>query len=142
MSLLTNEKDVETETLMEAPEPQTPGFPLASLPDSIRQFVVEGAQNFPAPYELLAIPSLVSLGATIGNSRVVQLKEGYVERPSLYAAVVCESGSMKSPAMHQATSFLRDLQTPSHRTWTSKCHGGESGSLITGQPTWNPDVPR
>jgi hypothetical protein len=134
MSLLTNEKDVETETLMETPEPQTPGFPLASLPDSIRQFVEEGAQNFPAPYELLAIPSLVSLGATIGNSRVVQLKEGYVERPSLYAAVVCESGTMKSPAMHQATSFLRDLQTPSHRTWTSNATVESLARLLQGNP--------
>jgi len=118
MSVLLNEQDVETETLMETTEPltTTPAFPLENLPDPIRQFVQEGAQAFPAPYELLAIPALVSLGATIGNSRVIRLKEGYVEHPSLYAAVVCESGTMKSPAMNLATSFHRDLQTPTIET--------------------------
>ncbi len=81
MNELTHDQHIETETMM---EPKllttTPSFPLESLPSPMRQFVDEGAEAFPAPYELLAIPSLVSLGATIGNSRVVQLKEGWVER--------------------------------------------------------------
>ena len=136
MSVLTNAKDVETETLTETTEPLTPppAFPLENLPDPIRQFVQEGAQAFPAPYKLLAIPALVSLGATIGNSRVVQLKEGWVEHPSIYAAVVCESGTMKSPAMDQATSFLRDLQTSSHRTWTSNATVESLARLLQSNP--------
>lgn len=94
-------------------------FPLDSLPEPIRQLVEEGAQSFPVPPELLAIPALVSLGATIGNSRVLRLKEGWVEHPSIYAAVICESGTMKSPALNLATTFLRDLSTSTRRTWTS-----------------------
>lgn len=95
-------------------------FPLASLPGPIRQFVEEGAPAFPVPPELLALPSLVAAGVAIGNSRVVELKPGgWKERPALYAAVVCESGSMKSPAMAQATECLKKHQTLSTRTWTS-----------------------
>ncbi len=120
MNILADDQHVETVTMM-GPEPITisPAFPLESLPQPIQQFVEEGAQSLPAPYELLAIPCLVSMGAAIGNSRVLQLKEGWVEHSALYAAVVCESGTMKSPAMDKGTSFLRDLQTSSHRTWTS-----------------------
>ena len=99
--------------------PMSSQFPLGSLPGPIRQLVEEGAAAFPVPYELIAIPAFVSLGAAIGNSRVIQLKEGWVERGALYAAVVSESGTMKSPAMDLATRFLKDLQSTMDRTWTS-----------------------
>ena len=121
MTVVTNDNEVEIEPVLEKPgEPDSiPSFPLESLPKPMRQFVEEGAEALPSPYELLAIPSLVSLGTAIGNSRVLELKDGWVESAALYAAVVCDSGTMKSPAMNQATSFLRDLQTPTRRTWTS-----------------------
>jgi len=134
MNVLLNDQNVEIETLMETPEPQTPSFPLGSLPGPIRQFVEEGAEAFPAPVELLAIPIFVSLGAAIGNSRVLQLKDGWVERPSIYASVVCESGSLKSPTLDLSTSFLRDLQTPSHRTWTSNATVESLARLLQSNP--------
>ena len=67
MSVLLNEQDVETERLMEKTEPltATPSFPLESLPPQVRQFVEEGAEAFPAPVELLAVPIFVSLGAPL-----------------------------------------------------------------------------
>lgn len=99
--------------------PQISPFPLTSLPGPIRQFVEEAAPSFPVPPEMLALPALVSAGTAIGNSRVVQLKETWLEIPSLYGAVICDSGTMKSPAMALATGPLRNEQTSSLRTWTS-----------------------
>ncbi len=109
-------------------------FPLEALPSAIREFVAEGAEALPVPYELLAIPALVAAGAAIGNARGVQLKEGWQEKPSLYAAVICNSGTMKSPALEKATFPVKKHQTSDRRTWTSDATVESLARLLTEHP--------
>jgi len=106
-------------------------FPLKALPSVMRQYVFEGSEALPVPYELLAIPALVAAGAAIGNTHGVQLKEGWQEKPSLYAAVICNSGTMKSPALEQATFPVKQRQTDTRRTWTSDATVESLARLLT-----------
>jgi len=109
-------------------------LPLEALPFAIRQYVAEGAEALPGPYELLAIPALVAAGAAIGNACGVQLKEGWQEKPSLYAAVICGSGTMKSSALDQATSPVKQRQKDDCRTWTSDATVEILARLLTEHP--------
>ena len=104
------------------PEPFTTltrAFPTDTLPGPMRRFVEEGAKALPAPPDFLAVPALVSAGAAIGNTRRIRLKTGWEEPAQLYAAIVSDSGSMKSPALEKATKSVKDHQTTNCRTWTS-----------------------
>lgn len=109
-------------------------FPLEALPSAIRQFVAEGAEALPGPYELLAIPALVAAGAAIGNACGIRLKEGWQEKPSLYAVVICNSGTMKSPALDHATFPVKQHQTDTRRTWTSDVTVESLARLLTEHP--------
>jgi hypothetical protein len=51
------------------------------------------------PEDYLAVPLLVLAGAAIGATRVLEVKPGWREAPCLYAAVVGDPGTTKSPAL-------------------------------------------
>jgi hypothetical protein len=53
---------------------------------------------------------LTLLGAAIGTTRVLEVKPGWHARPLLWAAVVAEPGSKKSPALDAATAPLQARQ--------------------------------
>ena len=93
-------------------------FPVEALPDRIRLFVEEGAASMPAPIPLFAIPALVATGAAIGNARNIRLKPGWDEPPCLYAAVVCNPGTMKSPSLDKATLPFKQWAA-GESMWTS-----------------------
>lgn len=87
-----------------------PAFPLEALPPILQQFVMEQAAALPVPVDLIAIPALVAAGAAIGRTREVLLKPGWTEHPSIYAAIVSPTGSLKTPALHKPTEPLRARQ--------------------------------
>ncbi len=87
----------------------------------------------PVPPDLVALPTLVTLGAAIGNSRVIRLKDGWDESAALYGAMVADTGSMKSPALAQAIAPLVKAQTPQRRTWTSDTTVEEAGGAARRQ---------
>jgi hypothetical protein len=76
-----------------------PPFPVDSLPADLAAFVadVAGATNVPVDYPgcfALAVAA-GSMGATLACS----IKEGYVQRGSLYVCCVARKGSGKTPAL-------------------------------------------
>jgi hypothetical protein len=83
--------------LGDAPDPEP--FPLDVLPVPLARFVRDGAVALACPPDYLGVPLLAIAGAAIGASRAVEIKEGWPERPSMYAAVVAPPGSAKSPAL-------------------------------------------
>ena len=72
--------------LPEAERKAIEGFPLDSLPDKVKPFVEECAASLPAAAGLVALPTLVTVGAAIGNTRLLTLKDGWDESAALYAA--------------------------------------------------------
>lgn len=102
----------------QADEPMT-AFPLDALPEPIKRFTAECAKSLSVAPELVAVPALVTLSAAIGNARWIRLKADYEESAALFAALVADTGSMKSPALRMATEPLVNAQTEDRRTWTA-----------------------
>ena len=68
---------------------------------------------------MLALPLLVTLGAAIGNSRIIRATSSWQESAAIYAAVVAQTGAMKTPVLKLITEPLRKAQSDARRTWTS-----------------------
>ena len=113
-------------------EVEEQSFPLDTLPGPIKGFVDETAKSLSVPPDLIALPALVSTSAAIGNTRRIRLKEGWTEPANLYGAIVCNSGTRKSPAQDAATAPVRNQ--PTWRTWTSDVTVERLAELLAGNP--------
>lgn len=74
-------------------------FPLEVLPDRLRDAVLEIAAALNAPPDFAAVPLLVLAGGAIGMSRVLEIAGGHKQSALLYAGVVADPGSTKTPAL-------------------------------------------
>jgi hypothetical protein len=80
------------------------------LPDDLARYVREGAKAMGCPDDYLAVPLLVIAGAAIGGSRVIEAKRGWREASCLYAALVGDPGTTKSPALKLVTAPFEGIQ--------------------------------
>ncbi len=116
-----NAMRAEVEALAEAVEPEAPDppakdaehfqpFPVDALPQPVRGFVAAGAKSIGCDPSYLALPLLVALAAAIGNTRRLELKRGWSAPPILWAAIVGESGTAKTPAFKLVMRPARERQ--------------------------------
>ncbi len=92
------------------PPPPRPPFPLHALPAVVRRYVEEGAACLQCCVSMVALPVLVVLAAAIGTTRRIRLRGGarpWREPAVIWAALVAESGQMKSPALDLAIDLIR-----------------------------------
>ncbi len=89
---------------------QTGEFPVDALPEGCANYVREAAESLLCPPELVGVPSLCALSAAVGHSRALRIKQGWTVSGNLFAAVVDEPGSRKSPAAAYAYKPLHKLQ--------------------------------
>jgi hypothetical protein len=85
-------------------------FPVEVLPEPVCSYVAEAASAIGCDPVYIALPALAGLAASIGNTRRIELKRGWWEPSVLWAAIVGESGTLKSPALDAALAPLRRLQ--------------------------------
>ncbi|MDK2889107.1 MAG: hypothetical protein PWP72_1985 [Thermoanaerobacter sp.] len=95
---------------VELPDYPVEPFPVEALPDCFAPFVSQAAQALGCPPDFIGVPLLALAGAAIGTTRVIQLKPGWREGTQLYAAIVAEPGSKKSPALALAQAPLVERQ--------------------------------
>ena len=81
-------------------------FPVGLLPVSVREYVTQTADGMATDPAMVAVPMLAALAAAIGNTRTIMLKSDWEEPSILWAAIVAESGSLKTPAMRKALQFV------------------------------------
>src|SRR5207244_1411222 len=79
-------------------------------PAPLARFVTEVAASLPCPPDFVGVPMLALLGCAIGASRVLRGKAGWREGPRIYAAVVAEAGTKKSPALKLAAAPFFERQ--------------------------------
>ncbi len=82
-------------------------FPTHVLPRVCRDFVQQTARSIDCDESMVALPLLSAMAAAIGNSYRIALKRDYSEPPIVWASVVCESGTRKSPALEAPIRPLR-----------------------------------
>jgi hypothetical protein len=96
------------------PEPFAP-FPTHVLPPIVRDFVRQGARALGCDASYVALPLLAALASAIGNTRRITLKRSWKEPCVVWAVVVGDSGTLKSPALDLAMKPLRRLQSRAFR---------------------------
>lgn len=85
-------------------------FPLEALPEPVRSYVREGAVAIGCDPSYIALPMLSALASAIGNSRKLALKRSWKVPAVVWAVIVGESGTVKSPAIELATRFIKARQ--------------------------------
>jgi hypothetical protein len=85
-------------------------FPLEALPDPVRGFVDAGARAIGCDPSYLALPLLTALASAVGGARALELKGGWRVPAILWAAIVGESGTAKSPAIRAVTKPVYERQ--------------------------------
>ena len=85
-------------------------FPVDALPEPLRGFVAAGAKAIGCDPSYLALPMLTAIAAAIGNTLRIQLKRGWTAPAIVWAAVVGESGTAKTPAFKLAMRPIRERQ--------------------------------
>lgn len=86
-------------------------FPTHTLPTPLGRFVKEGATAIGCDPAYLALPALAAAAAAAGTTRAVELKPDWAEYPILWAMVVADSGSKKTPAFNAALKPLEELNS-------------------------------
>jgi len=80
-------------------------FPSEQLPEPLGAYVRESARGIGCDQSMVALPLLAAVAGAIGNTRAIEPRPGWVEPAVLWAAVVAESGSGKTPAFRAAMQF-------------------------------------
>ncbi len=86
-------------------------FPVEILPEPLRSFVAQAGEAVGCDTAFVALPLLAGLASAIGNTRRIGLKRIWSEPAIIWAAIVGDSGTMKSPAMELALKPLRQRQS-------------------------------
>ncbi len=95
-------------------------FPVDALPRGIRQFVERASKAIDCDSSYVALPVLSGLSAAIGNTRRLKVKEGWEAPPSIWTAIVGDSGSAKSPALKAALKPIRIRQIQASESYESE----------------------
>ncbi len=92
--------DSEFRELRELPDPER--FPVEVFPPSVARLVREAAAAIGCPVDFLAVGALASLSAAVGDTRKILIKKGWTEGAAVYAMIVGDPASKKSPALYEA----------------------------------------
>ena len=92
------------------PPPPWKPFPVEALPEPVQSYIKAGARAMRCDESFVALPMLAGMASAIGATYRIQLKTGWAEPSVVWAAVVSESGTMKSPAQSLALQMLTKVQ--------------------------------
>ena len=81
-------------------------FPCHIFPAPIADYIREEADSLLCPPDLLGVPALTVYATAIGTSRQIEVKDGWQQQAVIFAGLVAEPGSKKSPALEKATRPL------------------------------------
>lgn len=85
-------------------------FPTHELPEPVRSYVRTASSAIGCDPTYLVLPLLTVCGAMLGKRFRTRVKNGWLEPPVIWTALVGESGSMKTPALSAALEPLYVLQ--------------------------------
>src|SRR5688500_3095726 len=100
--------------------PSAPEFSVDAMPAGCRMLVREASDAIGCPPEFVALPMLTVLATAIGNSRVVELKSGWVEKAVVFATVIGDPAAKKSPAAKVAMKPAKRLQVELRNVYEAK----------------------
>jgi hypothetical protein len=105
-------------------------FPVEALPEPARGYVDAASRAIGCDPSYIALPLLTGLAAAIGNSRTIRLKRDWTEPAVLWTALVGESGTLKSPALHAALEPIRKRQEEAMRRYGTALENYEQAKAV------------
>jgi putative DNA primase/helicase len=100
--------------------PSATEFPVDAMPAACRTLIREASAAIGCPPEFVGLPMLSVLGSAIGNSRVVEIKPGWEEKAVIFATVIGDPASKKSPAAKVATKPAKRVQVELRNVYQGK----------------------
>lgn len=97
--------------------PSPAPFPAGIFPAPIEDALNKAASAFTVPLAVPAMTFLAVLGASIGRTRGLQVKPGWVIHPNLYCALVARSGMGKSPCTNAILKPIHDREHAAYRDY-------------------------
>ena len=85
-------------------------FPIHALPPAVREFVESVANSVGCDPCFAALPALTLVGAAIGGALTISPKRGWKEVPILWAVVIGDSGTAKSPAANPVSAIAQSIE--------------------------------
>jgi hypothetical protein len=92
------------------PLPPWRPFPLEHLPTALRGFVQTVSRAMRCDPTFVALPALATCGGLIGSTRTIRLKRSWHEPAMIWAAVVGDSGTLKTPPYKRAVAPVVAMQ--------------------------------
>lgn len=90
---------------------KVPDLDLKSLPAVMRDWVCDAAERMQVPPDFFAAPCLVGFASVVGRQIGIfpKQEDNWFVVPNLWGAIIARPGLFKSPAILEATSFVRAL---------------------------------
>jgi hypothetical protein len=85
-------------------------FPTHTFPATVAAYITAASEAIGCCPSFIALPLLVAIAGAIGNSAVMRVKQGWIERAIVWTAIVAKSGGHKTPALQAAMKFLQAAQ--------------------------------
>ena len=85
-------------------------FPLHVFPEQLQAFVTDVAGTTNTPPDYAASFALAIAAGSIGATRACSIKDGHIQRASVYLTVVARKGSTKTPALDAVAAPIYDEQ--------------------------------
>ena len=85
-------------------------FPVHALPNAVRSFIRSASSAIGCDDSFVALPMLAAAASAIGTTRKLMVKRGWFVPSILWAVVIGESGTQKSPPMRTVMKPLQVRQ--------------------------------
>lgn len=93
-------------------------FPVDCLPAALRELAIGAESTLGIPADYVATAGLTVIATAAGNALELEIKRGWKERPQLWAGIIGNPGTTKSPAIDIAARPLSDLQAQKRQEWS------------------------
>jgi len=95
-------------------------FPVSGLPEPLSTYVRDVTASLGCDAAYVALPALVALASALGNVRRIRLKATWTEPSVFWAAVIGNSGTLKSPALELAFAPLERLMALARKRYAEE----------------------
>ncbi|MDO4709564.1 MAG: DUF3987 domain-containing protein [Pseudomonadota bacterium] len=112
--------------------PPVPELNPALLPEAVRAWCIDAAENLQVPLDFTAIPAMVALAGALGRRCALAMKESgrWYEMPILWGCVIGRPSTGKSPALEPSRRMLERLGEDERKAFESAHQHYEAQCLI------------
>jgi hypothetical protein len=131
----TRQQESSAEPDEEKPEenrilPPPPPVPLEAFPAEVRAMLEEVAEAFTVPLQIPAACLLSFLSCLVGRSRLISIKESWLEAANLWICSVANSGLGKSPCMDAFFRVITRLEYEAKRAFDDEYAAYENELML------------